>query len=156
MQKILIFLTFIPWFLYYFSQTKSNLKIINNNKGDNSWRKNFLDIIPINNIILYAILIYFSSYYDDSSSIFIVRIMLFSAINLYLFFNTISRKDYITIFEDSKESIPIKYILIALIPIISFFFTKQHMMTYYLMISFNILNYLLIKIIGLPKDEKWL
>lgn len=154
MQKILIFLTFIPWFLYYFSQTKSNLKIINNNKGDNSWRKNFLDIIPINNIILYAILIYFSSYYDDSSSIFIVRIMLFSAINLYLFFNTISRKDYITIFEDSKESIPIKYILIALIPIISFFFTKQHMMTYYLMISFNILNYLLIKIIGLPKDEK--
>ena len=154
MQKILIFLTFIPWFLYYFSQTKSNLKIINNNKEDNSWRKNFLDIIPLNNIILYAILIYFSSYYDDSSSIFIVRIMLFSAINLYLFFNTISRKDYITIFEDSKESIPIKYILIALIPIISFFFTKQHMMTYYLMISFNILNYLLIKIIGLPKDEK--
>ena len=156
MQKILIFLTFIPWFFYYFSQTKSNLKIINNNKEDNSWRKNFLDIIPLNNIILYAILIYFSSYYDDSSSIFIVRIMLFSAINLYLFFNTISRKDYITIFEDSKESIPIKYILIALIPIISFFFTKQHMMTYYLMISFNILNYLLIKIIGLPKDEKWL
>lgn len=154
MQKILIFLTFIPWFFYYFSQTKSNLKIINNNKEDNSWRKNFLDIIPLNNIILYAILIYFSSYYDDSSSIFIVRIMLFSAINLYLFFNTISRKDYITIFEDSKESIPIKYILIALIPIISFFFTKQHMMTYYLMISFNILNYLLIKIIGLPKDEK--
>ena len=156
MQKILIFLTFIPWFFYYFSQTKSNLKIINNNKEDNSWSKNFLDIIPLNNIILYAILIYFSSYYDDSSSIFIVRIMLFSAINLYLFFNTISRKDYITIFEDSKESIPIKYILIALIPIISFFFTKQHMMTYYLMISFNILNYLLIKIIGLPKDEKWL
>ena len=154
MQKILIFLTFIPWFFYYFSQTKSNLKIINNNKEDNSWSKNFLDIIPLNNIILYAILIYFSSYYDDSSSIFIVRIMLFSAINLYLFFNTISRKDYITIFEDSKESIPIKYILIALIPIISFFFTKQHMMTYYLMISFNILNYLLIKIIGLPKDEK--
>jgi hypothetical protein len=30
------------------------------------------------------------------------------------------------------------------------------MMTYYIMISFNILNYLLIKIIGLPKDEKWL
>ena len=156
MQKILIFLTFIPWFFYYFSQTKSNLKIINNNKEDNSWSKNFLDIIPLNNIILYAILIYFSSCYDNSSSIFIVRIMLFSAINLYLFFNTISRKDYITIFEDSKESIPIKYILIALIPIISFFFTKQHMMTYYLMISFNILNYLLIKIIGLPKDEKWL
>ena len=154
MQKILIFLTFIPWFFYYFSQTKSNLKIIKNNKEDNSWSKNFLDIIPLNNIILYAILIYFSSYYDNSSSIFIVRIMLFSAINLYLFFNTISRKDYITIFEDSKESIPIKYILIALIPIISFFFTKQHMMTYYLMISFNILNYLLIKIIGLPKDEK--
>jgi hypothetical protein len=153
MQQIFIFLTFIPWFFYYFSQTKSNLKIINNNE-DNSWRKNFLDIIPLNNIILYAILIYFSSYYNDSSSIFIVRIMLFSAINLYLFFNTISRKDYITIFEDSKESIPIKYILIALIPIISFFFTKQHMMTYYIMISFNILNYLLIKIIGLPKDEK--
>ena len=86
MQKILIFLTFIPWFFYYFSQTKSNLKIINNNKEDNSWRKNFLDIIPLNNIILYAILIYFSSYYNDSSSIFIVRIMLFSAINLYLFF----------------------------------------------------------------------
>lgn len=154
MQQIFIFLTFIPWFLYYFSQTKSNLKIIKNNNEDNSWRKNFLEIIPLNNIILYAILIYFSSYYDDSSSIFIVRIMLFSAINLYLFFNTISRKDYITIFEDSKESIPIKYILIALIPIISFFFTEQHMMTYYLMISFNILNYLLIKIIGLPKDEK--
>ena len=155
MKKLLIILTFIPWLLYYFSETKNNLKIIKNNSEDEHYLKNnFFYIIPIDNLILYGILVYFSHFHKDSASIFFVRVILFSAINMYLFFNTISRKDYITIFEDSKESIPIKYILIALIPIISFFFTKQHMMTYYLMISFNILNYLLIKIIGLPKDEK--
>ena len=40
MKKLLIILTFIPWLLYYFSETKNNLKIIKNNSEDEHYLKN--------------------------------------------------------------------------------------------------------------------
>ena len=155
MKKLLIILTFIPWLLYYFSETKNNLKIIKNNSEDEHYLKNnFFYIIPIDNLILYGILVYFSHFHKDSASIFFVRVILFSAINMYLFFNTISKKDYKLIFENNSEKVPIKYLSITLIPLLIYLFTKKQMITYYIMISLNIIDYFIIKILGLPKDEK--
>ena len=155
MERLFVILTFIPWIIYFYSETKTNLKIIKNNKDDNNYLKNnLIDIFPITNMILYGILIFFSIYYKDSSSIFLVRIMLFAAINLYLFFNTISKKDYVLIMDNKSETIPIKFIFISLLPVLFYLISKQQMATYYIMMGFNILNFFLIKILGLPKNEK--
>lgn len=155
MKKLIVFLTFIPWFLYFYSETKNNLKIVKNNKGESDFIKRYLfDIFPIINIVLYAILVFFSIYYNDSDNIYVVRIMLFTAINIYLFFNTISKKDYVLIFENSSERISIVYVLIALLPIIFYLIFNHYMITYYIMMVFNLLDYVIIRIVGLPKNEK--
>ena len=155
MKRIIILITFIPWFLYFYSENKTILKIISTKKDNkNYFKDNFFSLIPLTNIILYAILSYFSISYKTSENIFVVRVLLFSAINLYLFFSTISKKDYILNMDNKEERLSFKYYLIALIPIIFFLVTKKHMTTYYIMLSLNLLAYFIIRIVGLPKNEK--
>ena len=60
------------------------------------------------------------------------------------------------IFENSSERISIVYVLIALLPIIFYLIFNHYMITYYIMMVFNLLDYIIIRIVGLPKNEKWL
>ena len=117
-------------------------------------KDNWFNIFPITNIILYAILIYFSIIYNEATNIFAVRVMLFSAINLYLFFNNISKKDYVLIFENSNEKISLKYVFLALLPVVFYLFSTRQMITYSIMMALNMFAFFLIKILGISKDEK--
>ena len=153
MKRIITIITFIPWFLYYYSETKSLLKIIKNNK-ENDTKESIFKLLPINNLVLYSVLIYFSIAYKNANNIFVVRILLFSAINIYLFFNTISEKDYILNINKKEERISFKYYVLAFIPILFYLITKKQMTTYYIMLIYNFFAYLFIKLVGLPKNEE--
>ena len=155
MKRIITIITFIPWFLYYYSETKSLLKTIKNNK-ENDTKESIFKLLPINNLVLYSVLIYFSIAYKNANNIFVVRILLFSAINIYLFFNTISEKDYILNINKKEERISFKYYVFAIIPILFYLITKKQMATYYIMLIYNFFAYLFIKLVGLPKNEEWL
>ncbi len=155
MERIIVIITFIPWFLYFYSEIKSITKIIKSNMDNEHYIKdNWFNIFPITNIILYAILIYFSIIYNEATNIFAVRVMLFSAINLYLFFNNISKKDYVLIFENSNEKISMKYVFLALLPVVFYLFSTRQMITYSIMMALNMFAFFLIKILGISKDEK--
>lgn len=153
MKRIITIITFIPWFLYYYSETKSLLKIIKNNK-ENDTKESIFKLLPINNLVLYSVLLYFSIAYKNANNIFVVRILLFSAINIYLFFNTISEKDYILNINKKEERISFKYYVLAFIPILFYLITKKQMTTYYIMLIYNFFAYLFIKLVGLPKNEE--
>ena len=144
MERIIVIITFIPWFLYFYSEIKSITKIIKSNMDNEHYIKdNWFNIFPITNIILYAILIYFSIIYNEATNIFAVRVMLFSAINLYLFFNNISKKDYVLIFENSNEKISLKYVFLALLPVVFYLFSTKQMITYSIMMALNIFAFFL-------------
>ncbi len=154
MKKILVILSFIPWLLFFYSETKANIVLIDNRKDSNILKENFLNVFPIYDLILYIVLIYFSMSYKEADNIFIVRLILFSSINLYLFFNNISKKDYKLTIDKPFKRVPMVYIVLSLIPIILYLITKRQMTTYYIMLAFNILNHIIISIVGTAKNEE--
>ena len=88
MTKIIVYLTFIPWLLYFSSLCNNAIKDLKENKVTKKWiKENIFKIFHFENIILFAIFIYFSAYYHNADQIWLVDVLLFSAINLYLFFN---------------------------------------------------------------------
>lgn len=146
MTNAIIYLTFIPWILYYSSISKNAIKELKNKKLGFYWfKKNIFNIFHFENLILYGIFIYFATYYQSSNQIWLVDILLFSAINLYLFFNCYYAKNRSTNkLTVSDLSIILIVLIISLIPFIYYISTHNYLITYYILFSFSFFNYLIV------------
>ena len=115
-NKIIIYLTFIPWVLFYGKLIKLALRETKDKKLDSKWfKKNFSTIIHFDIIILILLFIYFASFKDN-----FVDQMLFSVMNLYLFVNTFyDKRNKSNKVLDKKDVAPsILILLISLIPFV--------------------------------------
>ena len=128
MHKIVILLSVIPWFLYCYSR----LYILNNY----SKKITISNKLPINNIFLYAILIYFLEYYKKADNIFIVSILLFITIHLFLYFYNHRR-------IDKKKKTPnfLTLLLLIVIPIILVKIKIKLRFIYYILITISFFIY---------------
>lgn len=144
MKNFFVFLTFIPWILYFISLSKIALKDFHSFKLNKKWIKNnILKIFQFDKLILITIFIYFSILYPDANQVWLVEIMLFSVINLYLYINNIYNKTRNKISKDDfKEGLII--LLFMVIPIIIFSITKNQSLTYYIMFAYSFFNYLIV------------
>ena len=121
------------------------LKVLNKNEISIRWLgKNFFKVFHVDNIILFAIYLFFSFINTDASQLWLVKILLFSSINLYLYINTFYDKHRIEekIVTDDISTIFI-ILFLAFIPIIYFISTKSYTVTYFIMFGFGFFNYLI-------------
>lgn len=146
MRTLIIYLTFIPWYLYFQSASKNALKDLNKNKLSLKWIKNnIMNIFHFDNLILFAIFVYFSKNYPNANQIWLVEILLFTVINLYLYLNRFYDKN------NSKDKLEIKDIsivliilLLTLIPIVFYVSTKNYLLTYYILFAYSFFNYVIV------------
>ncbi len=145
MTKIIVYLTFIPWLLYFSSLCNNAIKDLKENKVTKKWiKENIFKIFHFENIILFAIFIYFSAYYHNADQIWLVDVLLFSAINLYLFFNRYYDKNRNKgkIGTNDISTILI-LLLITLIPFIYYVSKRNHVVTYYILFAYSFFNYII-------------
>ena len=142
MTKLLVILSFIPWILYFLSYSINLIKELRSVKLDKNFIKdNILKLLKFDKTILIIIFILFSLIYRKADQIKLIRILLFAAINLYLFLHCIYDKKRITEPLKKKENkIVIIISILMLIPIIFYFLHKKYTITYYLMFAFSFFN----------------
>lgn len=148
MERAIIYITFIPWFLHYSFSIINSLKLTKSMKFNFTWlKKNFGKIFHIEEILLIAIFVYLSGYGNQTFSN-IVHQMLFSVMNLYLFVNSFYDKRTITEnkigLSDLKEIIIL--VFITTIPFIYFIRTNNMLNTYYIMFCYGFLNFIFVLI----------
>ena len=145
-NKIVNYITFIPWVLFFGKLIKMALKETKHKNLNFKWfRSNFSKIIHFDIIILILLFIYFASFEDT-----LVDRMLFSVMNLYLFVNTFYDKRNISNKSlDKKDIIPsIIIILLSLIPFILYEFKIIKVATVYLILFiYTVVAYILVILI---------
>lgn len=146
MMKLFVNLSFIPWCLYFIALSSKSLKKINNYDINFKYiRNNFFKIIRFDNLLLVGIFTYFSLFYLESDQIRLVRILLFSVINLYLFINSFYEGKKI---EDKlgKEDVTVIMIILflMLIPMIFYLSTRRYLISYYIMFVYNFLAFFIV------------
>lgn len=154
MAKTIIYITFIPWILHYGFSIYNSLKLTKSMKFNFAWfKKNYNKIFHIEELLLIAIFVYLADYGTQTFSN-IVKEMLFSVMNLYLFVNFFYDKRTITTeklgLSDLKEIIIL--VLITTVPFIYFMRTNNMVYTYYIMFGYGFFNFLFVlisRLIGL-------
>lgn len=148
MTEGIVYLTFIPWFLYFASLCKNALKDLKDNEINFKWiKKNIFKIFHFENIILFAIFFYFSAYYSDSNQIWLVEVLLFSAINLYLFINRYYDKNRSKATIGTKDVSTILIIMFLIfIPLIYYISSRNYVVTCYIFFAYSFFNYLIVYI----------
>lgn len=154
MTKFIVLLTFIPWFLYFASLCKSAIQDLNNNKITFTWIKNnIFKIFHFQNLILIGIFVYFSINYYKANQIWLVEVLLFSSINLYLFFNRYYDKNNTDYKIGNKDITTILIILfIVLLTTIYYLITNKYTITYYTLFIYSFFNYIVVYISKLIND----
>ena len=154
MTNFIVYLTFIPWILYFSSLAKNAIKDLKRVKVSFGWIKNnIFKIFHFENIILFAIFVYFSVNYADANQIWLVDILLFSAINLYLFFNGYYDKNRTDLKIGTGDFSTILTItLLVLIPFFYYVSTHNYVNTYYILFGFSFFNYIIVFIAKLVND----
>lgn len=148
MIRLIVYLTFIPWLLYFSSLCKNAIKDLKENDITKDWIKhNILKIFHFENLILFAIFFYFTTYYYRANQIWLVEILLFSAINLYLFFNRYYDKNRSENKIGTKDiSTVLILLLLTLIPMIYYVSTHNAKITYYIFFAYSFFNYIIVYI----------
>ena len=145
-NKIVIYLTFIPWLLFFGKLIKMALKETKNKKLDFKWfKEHFSTIIHFDIIILILLFVYFASFKDS-----FVNMMLFSVMNLYLYVNTFYDKRNISKRKlDNKDILPgIIILIISIIPFLLYIFKVIKLVTVYtILFIYAALAYLLVILI---------
>ena len=130
MKKILIMISITTWILYNYSSLKLNTKYKKEKVHS------IFKLLPINNLFLYAVLLYFLINYKKASNIFLVSILLFSSIHLFLFFNNLTKSHI------EKQKIHIStFIITTLIPITMYIFKWNYKYIFYVMIGISFFIY---------------
>lgn len=143
MTKLVVILTFIPWLAYFILSTIKNIKKLRNEKMTIKYiKENIFNIFRLDTIILISIFIYFSLSYPESDQIWLARVLLFGTINLYLFANRlydkVEKKEQL---NKKEKNILFFGIIVALIPVIFYFCTRNYQITYYIMFGLGFFNY---------------
>ena len=145
-NKIVIYLTFIPWLLFFGKLVKMALKETKNKKLDSKWfKEHFSTIIHFDIIILILLFIYFSIYNDS-----FVDMMLFSVMNLYLYVNSFyDKRNTSNRNLDKKDILPgIIILIISIIPFLLYIFKVIKLVTVYtILFIYAALAYLLVILI---------
>lgn len=154
MQKYIVYLTFIPWILHFIEISKISLKSLNDMKSAKTWlKKNFFNVFRFDNLILFAIFIYFTINYSSADQIWLVEILLFSAIYLYLYINSYYDKNKKNSKITSRDFSTILIVLILmLIPVIYYVSTKKIKITYYIFFGYTFFNFIIVGISKLIND----
>ena len=143
MFRFVVYLTFISWLCYYISLSKDTIKVFKTNKVNKEWvKKNFFEIFHFENLILIGIFVFFSISFRDRDQIWLVNILLFTAINLYLFINLYYQKKK----ADAKitnNDIPVILIIIILtcFPFAIYASTHKYRLVYYILFGYSFFNY---------------
>lgn len=142
MKKLVVFLTFIPWLLYFSKITKN--VIAEETKGIKRdkkwWQENFFQVFQIDTLILVGIFVFFAKYHKDANQIWLVKVLLFSAINLYLYLNTYHLK-YNRSVDKSNISTILLLLIIMFIPIVFYGVTGKYTTTYYILFVYSFFYY---------------
>ena len=144
MDKIIVYFTFIPWLLYYFYNVINAVLVVKDKKISGQWmKKHIFQLFHFNDLILYAIFFYFLELYNNADHIWLVSILLFSAINLYLFINSfydVNRsKNRIEVSDFSNIMI---IVIITIIPFIYYMLTGSYINTYCILFAMGFGHYL--------------
>lgn len=146
MSKLFVYLSFIPWLIYFSSICNNAIKDLKKNKINKTWLKNnIFKIFHFQNIILFGIFVYFSIYYYKAKQIWLVEILLFAAINLYLYINHYYDKNN-SDEQLSSSDLPtiLIILLLVMIPIIFYISTKNRLVTYFILFGYSFFNYLIV------------
>lgn len=143
MKVYLIYLTFIPWILYFLSICKKALNEIKNKKINLEYiKKNFLRIFPFDTLILTALFVFVAKFYKEADQLWLAKVLLFSSINLYLYINTF--------YDESKKKIKIGagdistiliLVILMLIPIVFYVAFHKYTITYYILFVYSFFYY---------------
>ena len=143
MFRFFVYITFIPWLLYFISLSKNTIKVLKSNRVNKEWlKKNFFNVFHFEYLILVGIFVFFSTFYHDRDQIWLVDTLLFSAINLYLFINLYYQKKKTTA-KITNNDIPIILIIIILtcIPFVIYVSTRNYLIVYYILFAYSFFNY---------------
>lgn len=142
MNKIISYITFIPWVLYYSKSIINGIKSTKDVKSIKIWyKKNKGRLIPFESLLIIAVYVYFSLHNNTA-----VIKLLFAVINLYFFINTF----YDSRVDNNKKltTMDISPILIAIIlsfaPFIYFIKTNNLRITYYILYGYSFFSYLVV------------
>lgn len=167
MKTYIVYLTFIPWILYFISICKKALNEMKSKKVNKEYlKKNFWRIFPFDTLILTAVFIFVSKFYKEASQIWLAKILLFASINLYLYINTFydeSRKKFQLGTGDISTMLII--LILMIIPTVFYIATHMYTITYYILFAYSFfyfiisllsknINSLLFKIVRKKSNEK--
>ncbi len=156
-EKMVVYMTFIPWILYFIKNSFAILKELKEAQkmGYSKWfRKNFYKIFRIDTLLLLALFFYFAKF-----NMAIVNKLLFTVIHLYMWVNTFydnnENKEHL-----SKDDIGPCIILLIwmLVPIIWFEKALTQVEVYKLMCIFTFFTFvfvILVKLIYAPIQKLW-
>ena len=140
-NKIIIFLTFIPWIVIYLKYCLS--KLSDNNKLSIKYLKsNIFKIFRLDLLVLIIIFFYYASFNKG-----FVNEYLFAVFNIYLFVNSFYENHNIKKGMLKKEIFPLIIMLILMIiPIIYYIFSKNLILTYKVMFIYLFLENIVVLI----------
>ena len=143
MKLYLVYLTFIPWILYFLSICKKALYELKNKKINIEYlKKNFFRMFPFDTLILTALFVFVAKFYKDASELWLAKVLLFSSINLYLYINTF--------YDDAKKRIKVGpgnistmliIVIVMLIPIVFYVAFHKYTITYYILFGYSFFYY---------------
>jgi peptidoglycan/LPS O-acetylase OafA/YrhL len=143
MKTYVVYLTFIPWILYFISICKKALNDIKSKKTNTEYyKKNFFRIFPFDTLILTAIFVFVSKFYKNADQIWLAKILLFSSINLYLYINTFydeSRKKNRIGTGDISTMLILTILILP--PIIFYVAFHMYTITYYILFGYSFFYY---------------
>lgn len=146
MQRIIVILTFIPWFMFYSNSIKNSLKYLKDIDFNSEWlKKHLFQVFHFNDLILYGIFVYFTSNYYKSNQIWLVSILLFTVINIYLYINSFydkNRSKNKINYNDLSQLLIILFL--SIIPVVYYILTKEYIITYYILFGFNFFNFIIV------------
>lgn len=146
LDKYIVFLTFIPWILFFIVSIIRNLNNNNYRKFSFSYlRKNLFKIFRLDLLFLVGVYIYFASYKME-----FVDKYLFLVMNLYLFVNSFyDKKSKISKNFYKKNIIElILLVLIMLIPFIIYIVKDNLVLTYKIMLLYLVFEYVIILLVS--------
>lgn len=145
MQRIFIYISFIPWLLYYTYQTNSWLSILQNKQINLTWlKKNIFRSFSLSEIALYLTFFYFTVHYHRSQEIFLVTTILFFLINLYLLVSKLEFKKKNSEVNQKNLVVYFLLILITLIPFTYYVFSNNYTITYYILFFYSLFAFLFV------------
>lgn len=142
MERIIIYGTFLPWLLHYALLICNAIKSTKDTKLDKKWfKKNIGRIFYVEDLLLVAIFIYFSTYHNNT-----VNEMLFAVINLYLFVHTFYDRRAVTHshVEISDVSSILLVIILSFFPIIYYVKTNQLLNMYFILFGYAFASFLIV------------